>query len=104
MWVMAEEAMIIATFLLQKATRNSLESGFKPVVWPLVVDAVRQATSEAIKKNLQQCKTCYHRVCVQFSLVCKQLLITSRSRLSEYKTMWTLHVLSGFGWDEGEQM
>src|SRR5882724_12292863 len=65
-WVAAEEAMIIATLLLQKAARNSLESGFKPVVWPLVVDVVSQATSVAIKKNLQQCKTCYHRVHVQF--------------------------------------
>ena len=81
-WVAAEEAMIIATLLLQKAARNSLESGFKQAVWPLVVDAVSQAPSVDIKKNLQQCKTCYDRVCVWFSLVCKQQLITSSSRLS----------------------
>src|SRR5882724_11000910 len=50
-WVMAEEAAIIATLLLQKATRNSSESGFKLAVWPLVVNAVSQATSVAIKKT-----------------------------------------------------
>jgi len=65
-WVAAEEATIISTLLLQKAAGNSLESGFKPMVWPLVVNAVSQATSLAIKKNLQQCKTCYHRVHAQF--------------------------------------
>src|SRR5882724_709559 len=65
-WVVAEEAAIISTLLLQKATGNSLKSGFKPMMWPLVVNAVSQATSLAIKKNLQLCKTCYHRVHVQF--------------------------------------
>jgi len=67
-WVAAEEAAIIATLLLQKAAGNSSESGFKPAVWPLVVDAVREATSETVKKNLLQCKTCYHRVCAQLSI------------------------------------
>ena len=36
-WVAAEEATIIVTLLLQKATGNYLESGFKPAVWSLVV-------------------------------------------------------------------
>ena len=64
-WVAAEEATIIVTLLLQKATGNYLESGFKPAVWSLVVDAVGEATTEAVKKSFLQCKTCYHRVCVQ---------------------------------------
>jgi len=67
-WVAAEEATIITTLLLQKAAGNSSESGFKLAVWPLVVDAVREATSETVRKNLQQCKTCYHRVCAQLSI------------------------------------
>ena len=54
MWVAAEEATIIATLLLQKATGNSSESGFKPVVWPLVVNAVGEATSESVRKSLMQ--------------------------------------------------
>src|SRR5882724_898793 len=49
MWFAAEEATIIATLLLQKATGNSSESGFKPVVWPLVVNAVGEATSESVR-------------------------------------------------------
>jgi len=96
MWIAAEEAAIIVTLLLQKAMGISSESGFKPAVWPLVVDAVGEATSEGVRKNLMQCKTCYHKVCVQFSLYlhvstdCLQLK-------AEYKIVRTLRRLSGFG-------
>ena len=62
-WVSTEEAAIIAMLLLQKATGNSLECGFKPAVWSLVVDVVGEATTESVRNNLLQCKTCYHRVC-----------------------------------------
>ena len=68
MWVAAEEATIIATLLLHKAKENSLESGFKLAIWPLVVDAVGEATSEGVRKSLMQCKTCYYKVCVQYSI------------------------------------
>src|SRR5882724_11074849 len=44
----AEESTIIATLLLQKAAGNSSESGFKPAVWPLVVDAVRPSIRTSI--------------------------------------------------------
>jgi len=87
-WVAAEEAIIIATLLLQKAAGNSSESGFKPSVWTLVVDAVGDATTESVSKNLLQCKTCYHRVCAQFSIYwyvaaeCPWPLIISSSRPS----------------------
>ena len=67
-WVTAEEASIITTLLLQKAAGNSSESGFKLAVWPLVVDAVREATSDTVKKTLQHCKTCHHRVHAQLSI------------------------------------
>ena len=66
-WVMAEEAAMVATLLLQKATSNALESGFKPAVWAVVVHAVGVATAEPVKKTLLQCKTCYHRVSAQYS-------------------------------------
>ena len=48
-WVMAEEAAIIVTLLLQKAMGNYLESSFKPVVWSLVVDVVGEATTKAVR-------------------------------------------------------
>src|SRR5882724_7038946 len=67
-WVTAEQATLIATLLLQKAMGNSSESGFKPAVWPLVVYAVGEAMSEGVRKSLMQCKTCYHKVCVQYSI------------------------------------
>jgi len=72
-WVAAEEA-----------ARNSSESGFKLAVWTLMVEAVGEATTEAVKKSLMQCKTCYHRVCVQNSISVWPLNISS-SRLS---TRW----------------
>jgi|SRR5882724_13706349 len=68
MWFAAEEATLIVTLLLQKAVGNSLESGFKPAIWPLVVYAVGEAMSEGVRKSLMQCKTCYHKVCVQYSI------------------------------------
>ena len=101
-WVAAEEPTIIITLLLQKAAGNSLENGFKPAVWTLVVDAVGEAiTTESVSKNLLQCKTCYHRVCAHISIYwnvaaeCLQLK-------AEYKTVQTLCGLSGFSWDKGE--
>src|SRR5882724_3075952 len=90
-WVAAEEAALIVTLLLQKAMGNSSESGFKPAIWPLVVDAVGEAMSEGVKKSLMQCKTCYHKVCAQYSIYlhvsadCLQLK-------AEYKIMQTLCV------------
>ena len=68
MWFAAEEAALIATLLLQKAMGNSSESGFKPAVWPLVVNVVGEATSEGVRKSLMQFKTCYHKVCAQYSI------------------------------------
>ena len=65
-WVVAEQAMMVAALLLQKATGNASESGFKPAVWAVVVHAVGVATAEPVKKTLLQCKTCYHRVSVQY--------------------------------------
>jgi len=46
--------------LTQKGAGNLLESGFKAVVWSLVVTAVAGATAVTTKKDLMQCKTCYH--------------------------------------------
>src|SRR5882724_8317195 len=57
---------MIATLLLQKASGNASESGFKPVVWAVVVHAMGIATAEPLKKTLLQSKTCYHRVSVQY--------------------------------------
>ena len=53
-WVAAEETVIITMLLLQKAAGNSLESGFKPAVWSLAVDAVEEATTESVRNNLLQ--------------------------------------------------
>src|SRR5882672_9030363 len=66
-WVATEEAAIIGTLLTQKVARKSLESGFKSVVWSLVVHAVAGATMDSTKKDAMQCKTCYHQVCLPFS-------------------------------------
>ena len=63
-WVAAEEAAIIMTLLTQKVAGNALESGFKPAVWALVVQAVAGATMDGSQKDILQCKTCYH--CVSF--------------------------------------
>src|SRR5882672_11073419 len=65
-WVAAEEAAIITTLLTQKAAGNASESGFKPTVWSLVVEAVAGATMDGSKKDALQCKTCYHRVSFLF--------------------------------------
>jgi len=86
-WV-ATEATIIMTLLLQKATGNSLESGFKPAVWSLVVDVVGEATTESVR-NLLQYKTCYHRVCAHNSIYWN--VATEFLQLKvEYKDVWTL--------------
>jgi len=53
---------IITTLLKQKVAGNSSESGFKPSVWPLVEFMVSMAIYGDGRKDLQQCKTCYHRV------------------------------------------
>jgi len=66
-WVATEEGTMIAMLLTQKGARNLLESGFKAVVWSLVVTAVAGATAVTTKKDLMQCKTCYHWVCHLFS-------------------------------------
>ena len=58
----AEEAAIITTLLKQKSAGNSSESGFKPSVWPLVEFSVSKASSGDVRKDLQHCKTCYHKV------------------------------------------
>jgi len=50
-WVAVEEATLIVTLLLQKAAGNSLQSMFKPAVWPLVVNAVGEAMSEGVRKS-----------------------------------------------------
>jgi len=68
-WVAAEEAAIIATLLTQKAAGNASESGFKPSVWSLVVQAVAGATTTGFKKDSLQCKTCYQWVSFFFSLL-----------------------------------
>jgi len=61
-WSAAEEVAIITTLLKQKVAGNSSESGFKPAVWLLVKFMVSKASSGGGRKDLQQCKTCYHRV------------------------------------------
>ena len=50
-WVATEEATTIATFLTQKEARNTSESGFKPMVWSLVVQEVAGATTNSSKKD-----------------------------------------------------
>ena len=94
---------MVATLLLQKATGNASESGFKPVVWAVVVHAVGVATAEPVKKTVLQCKTCYHRVRPQ-SYIYVHLAAECLQLKAEYKTVRTLRGLSGFGWDKGEQM
>src|SRR5882724_12943888 len=102
-WVVAEEATMVATLLLQKASGNASESGFKPVVWAVVVHTVGIATAEPLKKTLFQCKTCYHRVSAQYYIYV--LLSADYLQLkAKYKSVQTLCRLSGFGWDEGEKM
>src|SRR5882724_490303 len=66
-WVSTKEATMIAMLLTQKGARNSSELGFKGAVWSLVVTAVAPATAVTTKKDLMQCKTCYHQVCHLFS-------------------------------------
>ena len=74
-WTNTEEAAIITTLLEQKATRNMSESGFKPSVWPLVEFSVSKATVGDVRKNVLQCKTCYHKVSLFFGLLsCMHLL------------------------------
>src|SRR5882724_13428575 len=84
-WVATEEAAMITTLLTQKGARNSSESGFKAVVWSLVVTAVAPATAVTTKKDLMQCKTCYHRVCHLFShfshWLTSQALFTAPGRI-----------------------
>jgi len=104
-WSAAEEAAIIATLLAQKQARNVSESGFKPSVWSLVATAVQEATTEDVGKDIVQCKTCYHKVSRFFCLFLSISFITHYLQLkSEYKLVKTLRGLSGFGWDEGNQM
>src|SRR5882724_1409662 len=67
-WTM-DEVAIITTLLKQKATRNSSESGFKPSVWPLVGFSVSKVTPGDVRKNVLQCKTCYHKVSCFFGLL-----------------------------------
>ena len=59
-WVAAEEAAMITMLLTQRVARNSSELGFKVAVWSLVVNAVAGAMIDSTKKDLMQCKTCYH--------------------------------------------
>ena len=49
-WVSAEEATLIAMLLTQQAAGNALESGFKPAVWCLVVQAVAGATTNGSRR------------------------------------------------------
>jgi len=63
-WVAAKEATIIAMLLTQKASGNSSESGIKSSMWTLVVHAVAGATTDSTRKDVMQCKTCYHWVCL----------------------------------------
>src|SRR5882724_1009817 len=74
-WTDTEEAAIITTLLEQKAAGNTSESGFKPSVWPLVEFSVSKATVGDVRKNVLQCKTCYHKVSLFFGLLsCMHLL------------------------------
>src|SRR5882724_6464719 len=68
-WIVAEEVALITTLLEQKATGNVPESGFKPSVWPLVEFSVSKATPGDVRKNVLQCKTCYHKVSHFFGLL-----------------------------------
>ena len=52
---------------------------------------MEEATTEDVGKDIAQCNTCYHK--------------TNYLQLkSDYKLVKTLRGLSGFGWDEGDQM
>jgi len=44
------------TLLTQKVARNASESGFKPAVWALVVQAVAGATMDGSQKDILQCR------------------------------------------------
>jgi len=65
----AADVAIITTLLKQKASGNASESGFKPSVWPLVEFSVSKATVGDVRKNVLQCKTCYHKVSHFFGLL-----------------------------------
>jgi hypothetical protein len=50
-WCTPEEAAVIVTLLSQKAPGNVSESGFRPVVWQIVVKDLTGVTPEDLAKN-----------------------------------------------------
>ena len=84
----------------QKLAGNVSESGFKPTMWHAVESAVADSIAGQGNKDLKQCKTCYHKVCHS----CGLGHLTPVQFKVDYKIVKSLQGLSGFGWDEGEQM
>ena len=100
-WLAAEEAAIVAELLVQKLTGNASESGFKPSVWQAVKNAVTASISGHGKKDVKQCKTHYQKVCCSCEFGWHLTVVQLKA---DYKIVKTLRGLSGFGWDEGQQM
>jgi len=90
--------------LTHKVAGNASESGLKPTVWSLVVQAVAGATTDGCKKDALKCKTLSAGEFLFLITLFNFGLMVSLQLKGEYKQVKTLHSLSGFGWHQGDQM
>ncbi|KDQ13310.1 hypothetical protein BOTBODRAFT_45272 [Botryobasidium botryosum FD-172 SS1] len=85
-WNLAEEALLIDTLLHQREQGMQAESGWKPAVWQIAVDALRDAYPKEQQKEICHCKTRWQHL------------------KDEYRVVKTLREQSGFSWDEDVQI
>lgn len=110
-WSSTEEAVLIDT-LLEQQDRMQSETGWKPVVWSIVAQALselRSGTSK--KKQADHCKSRWRRVSrpIQIPSTYIAAHLNNWSHFifqfkEEYKIVKVLREQSGFGWDEATQL
>ncbi|GJJ06774.1 hypothetical protein Clacol_000970 [Clathrus columnatus] len=84
-WTTAQEATLVGVLLEQMKQGNQAESGWKPIVWTVVVSALEREHPSSIHKQATHCKSQWQRL------------------KGEYKQVKELHGQSGFGWDASKQ-
>ncbi|GJJ14479.1 hypothetical protein Clacol_008743 [Clathrus columnatus] len=84
-WTAAQEATLVAVLLEQMKQGNQAESGWKPIVWTIVISALEKEHPASIPKQATHCKSRWQRL------------------KSEYKQVKELREQSGFGWDAAKQ-
>ena len=64
-WTSAKEAILVQTLLQEKEKGNQAESGWKPIVWQVLVEALATIGSKR-RKEAKQIKTRWQRVSFYF--------------------------------------